>query len=268
MLSEDQTYQLVLNQPLSHSLSARQQEDWSGTGMCPGSAYNLWITCLNPQPSQGPACSPRCSMCTSVTPRETFHKWSLCRSLDCCPAHPPSLAPSPWWQCWCRWSPLSSPLPSLPPSPPWGEVSCLPAHLIQVCQETAGPVERQPCDLPWWAHTVHITPNCATEPWYSVIFSSSSPLRLCSPRTQPAHFKYLRWYFRQRHIVCTVNGHSNVNLSRKILPLFELTVSRGLADPLGCALMKVDSCQAGWRISPSAPGCHTGDDSLLPVLRA
>ncbi len=41
----------------------------------------------------------------------------------------------------CTHLPLGGP-------PPRGEVSCMPAKLIQAWQETAGLVERQLCDLP------------------------------------------------------------------------------------------------------------------------
>lgn len=118
--------------------------------------FNLWITPLNQQPSEEPGCSLCCRLCTAAMPQET---------------HTCDSAAAPWATALCTHPPLVGP-------PPRGKVSWMPAQLIQACQETAGLVGRQVCDLPWWVHTVYLTPSCAVKPWYSVIFSSSGALWL------------------------------------------------------------------------------------------
>lgn len=185
-------------------------------------------------------------MCTSVMPRETL-------------ANDP--ATDPWATALCTHLPPGGPLPT-------GEVNCLPAQLIQACQETARSVERQLCDLCWWAHTVYITPSCAIKPWYSVIFSSSGLLWQVLPRHSQLPLTTCGDILDSSS---TLYGLSTVTVSWKYC-YSEMSVLNCSVDPLGCgfspALMKVEPCQAGWSILPSAPGCHTSDDSLLPALRA
>lgn len=237
------SYQFFLNQPLS----TRQNTHWSGPGMCPGNMYNIQTTLPNPQPSWNSLC---CSMCTSVTPQETFTN---------------DPAADPWATALCTHLPLGGPSPQ-------GEVSCMPAQIIQTCQETAGFVERQLCDLFWWAHTVYITPSCAVKSWYSVIYSSSGLLWPVLPGHSRLTLSTCADIFDNSTLfglsMVTVMGIWAENTTTlwtvclkllrwpSLLWLFLLLWSKWSR----AKLVEVSRLRA--------PGCHTSDDSLLPTLKA
>lgn len=167
-------------------------------------------------------------------------------------------ATDPWATALCT-------LLSLGGSLPTGEVCCLPAQLIQACQGNPG--------TPVWpslmsTYCAHHSELCRQALILCHLLIIRSPLD-GSPKAQSALFNYLWWYFRQlHHIVWTKHGHADVNFSWKYclsenvcVSTAQLTLLVVVSLLFSSALMKVEPCQAGWTILPSAPGCHTSDDS-------
>lgn len=164
-------------------------------------------------------------------------------------------ATDPWATALCT-------LLSLGGSLPMGEVCCLPAQLIQACQGNPGTTVWPSLMSTYCAHHSELCRQALI-----LIFSSSGLPWIVLPRLSQLCLTTCGDILDS---CITLFGLSMVTLmwisdentaSLKMSEFQKLSWPSWLWLLFSSALMKVEQCQAGWTILPSAPGCHTSDDS-------